>query len=467
MNTSNPLTLKTLVLAISSSLFLPQAVLADQYHYKDILLGDRATGLAGAYTAIADDASGLYYNPAGVVYSSQPKISGSVNAYNYKDTTYKGITKANPNQKWTRKSSGMVANYFGMVQPIGDSSIGFSIALPNYELEDQSDSFTNLEASQRIIGNGATQGLRSNDGTALIDQANPSDAITKQVIDYNNQDSTTLVGASYATPLTKDLSFGITLYGYSRKKEQTFKQISTIELTSGDFAKSDFYQKVQSEEFGFQPRLGLMWSPADKLSIGLMAQTTFILSQSPKSRISENLCTATGCFEWKDNGTPNDSSDDYYGEMTSADIANQEIGLKNSTKNDLPVEINLGIAYFATDAMLYSADFSYATKTDVYEATINGAVAAEYFIDPTWAIRGGVYSNRANTSSNVAQSGNDHVDLYGGAFSVTRYTKGSNISLGINYATGSGQANLFPGSTNVQDITVNAASLFISTSASF
>ena len=463
MPTNNPLILKTLVLTIAGSLLLSQSALADQYHYKDILVGDRAAGLAGAYTAIADDASGLYYNPAGVVYTSKPKISGSVNAYNYKATTYKGISKANPNQKWTRTSSGMVANYFGVVQPLGDSSIGFSIAIPNYEIEDQSDSFTNLQASQRLINNGATYNLSG--GATETFKAAANNAITKQAIDYNNQDTTTLAGISFATPILNNLSFGATLYAYMRKKEQTLKMKSIIKGTSSgtnavNVLEDSLYQKVQSEEFGIQPRLGLMWSPVDKLSLGLMVQTTLMISETPKSRIDQNLCSTEGCFKY-------DETSDGFQEMSNTDILNQNIGLKDTSKNDLPVEVNLGAAYFATDALLYTADFSYASATDTYQATWNIAGATEYFFNPSLAIRGGLYTNNANSSSDVANDLVDHVNFIGGSFSATRYTKASNITVGINYSTGSGEANLFNSSNNTQDINVSAINLFISTSASF
>ena len=462
MQTNNPPILKTLILAITG-LLLPQSVLADQYHYKDILVGDRSAGLAGAYTAIADDASGLYYNPAGVVYASKPKISGSVNAFNHKTTTYKGITKANPGQKWTRTSSGMVANYFGVVQPIGDSSIGFSIAIPNYEIEDQSDSFSNLEASQRLINNGASYKLSN--GTEETFKANANNAITKQAIDYNNQDTTTLAGISFATPLSNEISFGATLYAYMRKKEQTLKMKSIIQgISSGTNAvtvlEDSYYQKVQSEEFGIQPRLGLMWSPAEKLSLGLMVQTTFMLSESPQSRIDQNLCSTEGCFKY-------DEANDKFTEMSNTDILNQNIGLNDTSKNDLPVEVNLGAAYFASDALLYTADFSYASATDTYNSTWNIAGAAEYFFNPTVAIRGGLYTNNANSSNDVVNDKVDHVNFIGGAFSATRYTKSSNITVGINYSKGSGEANLFRSSTNTQDINVSSVNLFISTSASF
>lgn len=459
---TNKSTLSKAILSVIAGLSFSGTVLADQYHYKDMLIGDRAAGLGGAFTAIADDASGLYYNPAGVVYSAKPKISGSVNAFNYKTTQYKGISKANPNQEWTRTSSGMVANYFGVVQPMGDSSIGFSIAIPNYDLEDQSDSFSNLQASQRLINNGATYQSGGNNYTF---KANANNAVKQQEIDYNNSDTTTLAGVSFATPITDDFSIGLTLYGYMRKQELTFKQTSLIQGTTDQGGagtamniKDSFYQKLQTEEFGLQPRLGLMWSPIEKLSLGLMIQSTFLLSQSPQGRIDNNLCSAEGCFEY-------DKTTDSYKEIT--DYLGQEIGLKTTRDNDLPVEMNLGVTYFATDALLYTADLGYATKTDIYEETLNLSGGVEYFFNPTWAISGAAYTNSANTSSNVAVTGDDHVNLYGASFALARYTKASNITVGLNYAYGSGQANLFDSSTNVQDVTVNNLNLFISTSASF
>ena len=41
--------------------------LADDGHYQNFLVGERAAGMGGAFTAIANDPSGTYYNPAGLV----------------------------------------------------------------------------------------------------------------------------------------------------------------------------------------------------------------------------------------------------------------------------------------------------------------------------------------------------------------------------------------------------------------
>lgn len=50
---------------------------ADDAHYQNLLVGERAGALGGAYTAIADDVSGLYYNPAGIVDAKRASLSVS------------------------------------------------------------------------------------------------------------------------------------------------------------------------------------------------------------------------------------------------------------------------------------------------------------------------------------------------------------------------------------------------------
>lgn len=464
MNTNNNTLLKAIVIAMSGSSLLSGGVFADEYHYRDILVGDRAAGLAGAYTAISDDPSGQYYNPAGIVYVSSPKLSGSANAYQLKTTTYKNISKANPDQTWTRKSSGMVANFFGMVQPLGKGTVGFSIAIPNYELEDQSDYYTNIEASQ-TFKTGVTFNKDAGATTATTTfKADSSKAVSISAMDFNNSDTTTLAGVSYALPVSKSLSIGATLYGYTRKKEMTLEQVNLIKGTFSDGSvgtiKDTFYQKVQTNELGVQPRLGVMWAPVPKVSIGLMAQTTLILSQSPETRLAQSTSSIYG-------ETAYDATTGTYQPVSAAGFENANIALQTIAKNDLPVEINLGAALFATDALLYTADISYAAKTNRYEATLNAAAGVEYFLDQSWAVRGGLYTNNANTVADVANSGNPHVNLLGAALSASRYTKGSNITVGINFSAGSGQENLNVNTTNTQSISVSATSIFVSTSASF
>jgi long-subunit fatty acid transport protein len=95
---------------------------ADDFHYNNILIGDRASGMGGAYTAISDDASGMFYNPAGIVYISDRNFSASVNAYSAQYKTYDNVIGGQP---FKRQSNALLANYFGIVKSVGDMKIGF------------------------------------------------------------------------------------------------------------------------------------------------------------------------------------------------------------------------------------------------------------------------------------------------------------------------------------------------------
>ncbi len=152
---------------------ITNTVIADELHYNNMLIGDRASGMGGAYTAISDDASGLYYNPAGIVFAEDKKLSASVNAFHSTTTTYKGVLGGSD---WTRDSSALVPNFFGVTQKFGDSYLGFSYAVTDSVVENQDSRFTTV--------------------------AN----IPEFIVNVNNRDTTTLIGPSYAVDLTDSLN---------------------------------------------------------------------------------------------------------------------------------------------------------------------------------------------------------------------------------------------------------------------
>ena len=53
-------------------------------------LGDRAIGLAGAFTAVADDPSATYYNPAGLVLQGGGGFAGGLDAGRVRATRGEG-----------------------------------------------------------------------------------------------------------------------------------------------------------------------------------------------------------------------------------------------------------------------------------------------------------------------------------------------------------------------------------------
>ena len=88
--------------------FYLSPLLADQFHYKNLLIGDRAIGLAGAYIGVSDDASGIFYNPAGLGFALSNDISGSANALYKRKIVYKEtVGKDN----FTEKSGGTLPSF--------------------------------------------------------------------------------------------------------------------------------------------------------------------------------------------------------------------------------------------------------------------------------------------------------------------------------------------------------------------
>jgi hypothetical protein len=211
---------------------------ADEFHYTNLLIGDRASGMGGAYTAISDDATGLYYNPAGVAYTTGRNVSASVNAFYNVEKTYKSVIGGNG---WNRKSSSLLPNYFGVVQPLGGFRVGLSYAVPESLMEDQAQTFTDLPLS-----------------TAIQPYNPPGVRISSYIINFNNESNTYNFGPTIAKDITDDLSAGLTLYYYKRKALWILNQI--IKTDNGGYELTNQY--YHSDETGFRPVLGFMWSPA-------------------------------------------------------------------------------------------------------------------------------------------------------------------------------------------------------------
>jgi len=54
---------------------------SEQFNLRNLIPGTRANGMGGAYTALSDDASGGWYNPAGVGFTKGVDVSLSANAF--------------------------------------------------------------------------------------------------------------------------------------------------------------------------------------------------------------------------------------------------------------------------------------------------------------------------------------------------------------------------------------------------
>ncbi len=409
-------TVHPLLLASCIMLLLCAHAEADDFHYNNVLIGDRASGMGGAYTAVSDDAAGLYYNPAGVVFASSKNISASVNAYQNLTKRYKGVVAGNP---WERKSSSLQPNYFGIIQPIGKVTFGFSYAVPDSIHEDQDQIFYNLPTN-----------------------------VASSVINFNNDDDTYNFGPSVAVALAKEVSMGMTLYLHQRRAQAILNQLTNT--TTPGYIWSNL--NIETKEQGVRPILGLEWSPVEKLSLGFAASRVMLYDSSTTI---QGICSS-------DTGAPGCPPSPAFSSVSS------------DAKRKYPLQLAAGAAYFASPSLLMSIDATYYFNVHDpnfgdKKAVLNLALGTEYYFNKDWAIRGGVFTNRANTPDlDPAQlNQREHMDLCGASLSFSRFTRNTSVSLGgiVNYGTG--KAQIERNNPAIQDASTFGWTLFLSSSYSY
>jgi long-subunit fatty acid transport protein len=418
-------------------------VAADELHYTNLLIGDRASGMGGAYTAISDDATGLYYNPAGIAYAAGRNFSASVNAYYNNEKTYKGVIGGNG---WTRRSSSLLPNYFGVVQPIGKFKIGISYAVPDSITEDQQQAFTDLPLN------------------ASIQPFNPGVTISSYTINFNNESNTYNFGPSIAMEVSDSFSTGLTLYYYQKNQRWILNQL--IQTTNGGYEWTNQY--YHSNEWGVRPVLGFMWSPVDAMSVGLAVSKVFVEGSDTNFMYTyrrENIAV---------DSNPLDSN--------VAILPDSAQG--TNAKREYPTQVSLGVAWFPTQSFLITGDINYFTKVNEQDVTVGGqsvvlshlaepvtniALGTEYYFTKNWALRAGLFTDKANTpnveSGGVNQS--EHIDLYGGTLSISNFTRNTAVTVGGGITDGTGKAQIIGGSTKIQDATSKGWTLFLSSSYSY
>lgn len=399
---------------------------ADDFHYRNQAIGERASGLGGAYTAISDSPAGSFYNPAGIVYLPGSSLSASVNAYNYSTKSYKDtLTKTDGSTiDYEQTSSVLLPNFFGMVSNFGPVKLGFSYAVPDAIQRKQKQSFANIQS------------------------AIPGKSITNYTININDIDNVYKFGPSLATSINDRWSIGATLYAHYR--EATVIRNQLLELSSGEFEWTNQYQN--RTDWGVQPKIGVMGELADKLTLGLTVSRLWITSSKIREQTTYRGISSSPGF-------------------SDPDLVNFGI-INTDEKADYPWVTTLGLAWFASPALLMSADASYYTKVNgdsPKEATFNVAAGAEYYIFDSLALRGGLFTDLANTpelkDGRINQA--EHINLYGGSLSITRFTRSSSTTLGVSYARGSGEAQIKANNPNIQDVVMNNLALFLSASYSF
>ncbi|MCP4753067.1 MAG: hypothetical protein GY866_19435 [Proteobacteria bacterium] len=217
---------------------------ADTSHFKEILIGDRGAGMAGAYSAVADDASGAYYNPAGLAFGSTDAMTGISNATNFVWNRYEGAVQE---EHEVMEGWRYLITYIAYMKRFGDSIVGLSYVIDDSTEVHQEQTFDN--------------GL---------------------IVNQRGDDRTYQYGPSWAYQIGPDLSVGTTLYVFQRE----YYNMESRLLFGSDGNETWRYRYNEGSEFGGRITAGMMWSPTEPIALGLVLKNTLFTHKEDSTHTS-------------------------------------------------------------------------------------------------------------------------------------------------------------------------------------
>jgi long-chain fatty acid transport protein len=400
----------------------PVQGLADQFHYNNVLVGERAMGLGGAFTAIADDASGLVYNPAGVAFALSNDISGSANAFYRRKVVYKETIGKDD---FTEHSSGTTAPFFGGLQKLDNLYPGLSLAFGIYNIDSE------LKDQDDLVENKTELGLQRFHRTANI------------------RAGTMGIGAAAGLRITSGFSVGLG-FSYLMIDELT-QEYQDVVYTNGSFLTQNFRTHLGAQ--GLETSVGAQLA-FGSVSFGLNVKLRTLLDE--QYEISRDL--------WTNRGSDGSVQEELTRAPETRSIA--------KPLETMPTAVRSGVAWFASPQLLWTADVVHYTEAEsAYfqrEAVTNFASGIEYYITPSIPVRVGVFTNNdARPEVKEGETGQpDHIDYLGYSLFFAVAQPNSQIAIGGIFQQGEGKAQKIASST-IQEVEAESMTVAFSATHSF
>ncbi|MHB1843699.1 MAG: hypothetical protein ACYCWW_02540 [Deltaproteobacteria bacterium] len=419
--------LATLAAASSVARFGGAPARADDTNYQNLLAGEKAAGMGGAYTAIANDPSATYYNPAGLVETAASTLSASLSFYGFQQGSIQQALTPPQGSSFTGSLSHGASAAFsqmttvpglaGSVNGIGKKdekgryaqAWGLSVMM----LDAQSSTF-----NQTSFGPNSLQDLSQ----TLLDQ-------------------TVWIGLGYARRESETLELGLSVDAIYRNVNRASRTISGSTLNAQGVAGSFFLDdtSLQMAVAGLFVEGGLLWKLLPDFTLGLSLA-------SPSVTVF-----GTGS---------SDEIQSYNGSGSSAGLTDTAIqSLEANTL--LPVHGRAGLAWKSGQRTLVDLDVSAWGPTSY--SLINGplpvgvqfpnfvrsvdrlpvvnlALGGQWLVADKYPLRGGLFTNRS--SAPKIDSGPEpqlaDVDVYGISAGITLPSEHTETTIGLVYSYGAG-----------------------------
>jgi hypothetical protein len=387
---------------------------SDEFHYNSLLVGGKAIGLGGAYMAISDDLSAMYYNPAGLSFN-KVKYSASFNTLAWDNTDVYAIF--GNGESFTRKSFTVVPGFFGFSRKDAQFSYGGFFSVTDFSKERT-----------------ATDVLYSAPGRFSEAQ--------QDIIEFNNVDldnSAYRLGFSVAYDFGNNSSLGASLnLDYKELVSVQGSGSTSTEFFNGIPVFSGFNASVRFSDINVivQPALGFLknW---DTSSFGIKFSRDIVVSRDYD--VTSTL--------FLNSPIP----------LPPTVLTSARINSSADEAQEYPYQIHAGYA-FQYGKVLISTDISYFTRVKATPYYIDGvkpitrnlrsvtnfALAMQYDFSAQNTFRLGLFTDNSNAIIDPAINFDrvEDIDMLGVSigFDTTFYS--SPISLGLYYKFGDGQVRI-------------------------
>lgn len=390
---------KLLSMAAFCSIFLfAQPVFAQNYYNNyQYILGERAAGMGGAYTAIANDSTALWYNPAGLARISDLSMNVSANTYSYMQTKTPGFFEL-PKADGSTESVDLEESDFSVV--------GNTLILGKKLGNKQAVSFGLLVPYQdTLLGTLKAKGVNGPGGDTenFQEELSTVSAYTLAMLGYglkarDNLNIGASLGFGYYQGTTRDSFF----YHYIDQNIGAETKYVAVSNTTTD-----------NTQYTLQVGLGMQYEIDKKNKLGVYAQ-------SPTWRISG--ATKTKGVEYTDLTYYPDPTIDSFGQPSWINKTQKS----DPWKQILAGFISLGYAYEKPGSHAFSLDvvpvFGVTDEDNPNKnIVVNVKAGLEKYLSDSLIIRGGLFTDFSQKDAVKLTdfTGTDKLDYYGGTLSLS------------------------------------------------
>lgn len=404
----------------------PLGTLADESNFRPYLVGARAAGMGGAFTALADDGAGAWYNPGGLAFVRRSQISLSGSVYGVVSGSFQDALGDGQEFKFRNLNTLPTATAgvwkLGAPDATDADVLAFGVFVPDAMTIDDRDT------------------IRSQQNAFF----------------YSSTTQSVWAGGTYARRMG---SIGIGVSAYVLFGTTVFQTDITAVNAANPSQFATISGRIDETMYGVMGAAGVRWDATDELRLGLSAYSPVLGAGTRR----------------------------FFAKATQGDIPTAQAVVVNV--DDLhatpsqPLRVQAGLAWVSGPLTL-AADVMFLAPREVRDdedraaqgldkrvtrnATVNASAGAEYVISGRYPLRLGFFTDLAASNTPVAYSAGadpnasntSHINRFGGTLSIGFRTDHTATDVGLNVSAGSG-TDLVPNNLDFSQFKPTTATNFL------